>query len=68
MSAGIPEAQAGLAARGIRRHPSIDVVLNGVVEMRAHLFGAIAVLPPPVEKSPEAHDGLSITRPTAATS
>ena len=68
MSAGVPEAQSGFAARGVRRQPSIDVVLNGVIEMRAYLFCAIAILAPPVEETPEAHDGLSITRPTAATS
>ena len=68
MGAGVAEAQPGLTARGIRRQPSIDVVLNGEIEMRAYFFGAIAILAPPMDESAEAHDGDSITRPTAATS
>ena len=48
MRAGIAETQSGFAARVVRREPSIDVVLNGVIEMRAHLFGAIAILAPPM--------------------
>ena len=68
MRARVAEAQPGFAARGVRRQPSVDVVLNREIEMRAHLVGAIAIVAPAVDEAPQTHDAGSITRLTAAES